>query len=100
MFFCSVFIAFRCAQTASPVKLITLKPIKVFTQINVKDADVKDTQFMQIKTSRDGKPVGIVVKRRKSGKNKRQRDIDSDEIIEIIGKRDRDTSDDEKNLYR
>lgn len=78
-------------------KLITLKPFIVKTQMNVKDADPLRTQFIHVKTSKDGKPVGIIVKRRgRSKKVEEQNIVDehvdeeivvqhSDEVQEIIG---------------
>lgn len=75
--------------------------------MNVKDADPLRTQFIHVKTSKDGKPVGIIVKRRGRSKKveeqhiveEEQKVVDehvdeeivvqhSDEVQEIIGESD------------
>lgn len=75
--------------------------------MNVKDADPEFTQFMQVATRKDGKPVGIIIKRR--GKNSRMKkkkpkelsaEEFSDEVLEIIGVRAPDSVDDHRNVYR
>lgn len=60
--------------------------------MNVKDSVSNKNHFMLVKTSKDGKPVGIFVKRRgnrnKSRKPKEGSAQFSEEIPEIIGIRD------------
>ena len=82
----------------------TLKPVTVRSSINVQDSS--DMQFMQVKTRKDGKPVGILVKKNSSTKNKKRftrgiHEIPDDiEVIEITGVRESDNAHDKANVYR
>lgn len=74
--------------------------------MNVRPADPQQT-FMKVKMSKEGKPVGIIVKRRyptrsSNNKNKKQKVLAKreEEIPEIIGVRVADNNDDAFNVYR
>lgn len=84
-----------CARMKKPT---TLKPVKIQTLLNIKEADAM--HFMQIKSRKDGKPVGILIKKSTLQKKNRRPRRAADEIIEIIGVRERDTEHDKKNIYR
>lgn len=77
--------------------------------MNVKDSDPSKTHFMQIKVSKDGQPIGIVVKRRDQNNNQHKKQnkkrkpkeqSDDDEIQEIIGVRVPDDDEDRMKIYR
>lgn len=83
-------------------------------QIYVKDGEKMETEihFMPVKTRKDGKPVGIIVKRvepaKKKTKNKTKKGITTnddqqladDSVPEIIGVRVPDDIRDRHNIYR
>lgn len=83
---------------------ITLKPFTVRSSMNVQDSP--DMHFMQIKSRKDGKPVGILVKKNSSMKSKKRftrgiHEIPDDiEVIEITGVRESDNAHDKANVYR
>lgn len=84
-----------------------LTPITLRTKMNVRPADPQKTQFLQVKVSKDGRPVGIIVKRRGQNQNSKNKNKQekipprrTDEVPEIIGVRVPDSIDDAKNLYR
>lgn len=93
----AAFLSFSIAKTPRP---FTLR-----TQMKVKDSEPKNDHFMQVSTSKDGKPVGIIVKRRgKLSKSKKRKPKEfpqeSEEVLEIVGVRVPDTEDDRINVYR
>lgn len=70
--------------------------------MNVKTPDPKGTHFMQIGVTKEGKPVGIIVKRRRGtrkGQN-RPKPKQSDEPQEIIGVRVPDDAGDRIYVFR
>lgn len=72
-------------------------------QMNVKDSNPQNTQFMFVKMSKNGKPIGIIVKKRGKSQKRKSKDISqtySGEIQEIVGIRFPDDPDDERNVYR
>lgn len=85
-------------RAARAINAVTVK-----TQMNVKEADPKKTHFMQVGVNKDGKPVGIIVKRRrgtkKSMKQRKPKQI-SDEIQEIVGVRVPDDAGDQIYVFR
>lgn len=84
----------------------TRRPFTLKTQMKVKDSDPKNTKFIQVSTRKDGKPVGIIVKRRsKASKTNKRKPKElseeiSEEVQEIIGVRVPDDSHDLHNIYR
>lgn len=85
-------------------KTLTFSPVTVRTSIDVKDSE--GMHFMQVKSRKDGKPVGILVKKSSMLKNKRRftrgiHEIPDDvEVIEITGVREPDNEHDRANMYR
>lgn len=94
-----IFIIFEIVDSEHQLKLITLQPFTLRTQLNVKDTE--KSHFMIVKMSKDGKPVGIIVKKRASNQNRKPKESTQyqDEVPEIIGIR---VPDDEQdvNVYR
>lgn len=92
------------ARAPKPITLkpFTLKPIILKTQMNVKNSDPTRTHFLHVKTSKDGKPIGIIVKRRDKLRKKNPREAlnYSHEVQEIIGVRVPDSPHDERFVYR
>ena len=84
----------------------TKKPFTVRTQINVRDPGPTETKFIRLSTAKDGKPIGIIVKRRKrtsKSNNRKPKEISeeiSEEVQEIIGVRVPDSKDDFRYVYR
>lgn len=79
------------------------KAVTVRTQMNVRDSDPKNTHFMQIAVTNEGKPVGIIVKKRKGNKktkNQRKPKQVLDEVQEVVGVRVPDDADDHIYVYR
>lgn len=81
--------------------------------MKVKDSDPNNTQFMQVKISKDGEPIGIIVKRRDQNRNNTQanqnkkrnpkrkpKEQSNDDVQEIIGVRVPDDINDRTNVYR
>lgn len=95
-----IFIIFEIVDSEHQLKLITLQPFTLRTQLNVKDTEKKN-HFMIVKMSKDGKSVGIIVKKRASNQNRKPKESTQyqDEVPEIIGIR---VPDDEQdvNVYR
>jgi hypothetical protein len=80
----------------------TRRPFTLKTQMKVKDIDPSEMKFIQVST-KDGQPVGIIVKRRErtqKSNNKRKPKEISEEVQEIIGVRVPDSPDDLHHVYR
>lgn len=77
-----------------------MKPFTLRTQLTVQDTE--KTHFMIVKMSKDGKPIGIVVKKRTSSRNRRPKESTQqlDEVPEIIGIRVPDDGEQDTNIYR
>jgi hypothetical protein len=76
----------------------------MWAKMHVKNAN--EMRFYEIKTRKDGKPVGILVKQSTIDQVKKRypRDLsqtpDEREIIEIVGTRERDNEHDKSHIYR
>lgn len=103
---CALFVVILCFQLFEAAKLP--KPVTVRTQLNVKDSEnPQKTHFMKIATGTDGKPVGIIIKKKtftrsnKKPKIGKESSIEMEEDIpEIIGIRVPDDIHDASNVYR
>lgn len=92
---CLVFLKLAFAE--NKIRPITLKPFTLKTQLNVKDSEPGKHHFMIVKRTKNGRPVGILVKRKPKMKTRHQKEFVqySDEVQEIIGVRVPDDEDDE-----
>ncbi|KAG5671950.1 hypothetical protein PVAND_002118 [Polypedilum vanderplanki] len=79
-------------------KEITPRPVTVRTRLDIKDSDIM--HFMHIKTKKDGRPVGILVKKTNVLKKQFRPKRNTEDIIEIIGVRERDNEHDKQSIYR
>lgn len=101
---CAIFAIILCWQLLEAAKIP--KPVTVRTQLNVKDSEnPQKTHFMKIATGTDGKPVGIIIKKKtfsnKKPKIGKESSIEMEEDIpEIIGIRVPDDIHDASNVYR
>lgn len=78
------------------------KPVTVKTEIDVRDTENQKVHFLHVKNSRDGKPIGIIVKKKdriKKTLSKQSKSL-SEEIQEIIGVRVPDDEEDAIKVYR
>lgn len=101
---CALCLIILCWQLLEAAKLP--KPVTVRTQLNIRDTEnPQKTQFMKIATGTDGKPVGIIIKKKTRGNKKpkigRESSIEmEEEVPEIIGIRVPDDIHDASNVYR
>lgn len=97
-------------QLSQSAKL--MRPVTLRTEINVKDSNASKIHFMQVKVSKDGQPIGIIVKRRDQGnkqsnsqnnrrnKKRKPKQQSDEEVQEITGVRVPDDINDRTNVYR
>lgn len=83
----------------SQAATLSQSPLTLKAQLNVSEGDPQGTQYLEIKTTKDGKLIGLIVKRRSDDRRRQAREV-VDEIIEIIGTRVPDDTSDKTNVYR